>query len=54
MYESNIPPPMQGEKGCNKVQCGKIGFDQQDTCWTCNNFPEKKMQMPDILPHVAA
>ena len=54
MYESNIPPPMQGEKGCNKVQCGKIGFDQQDTCWTCNNFPEKKMQMPDIWPHVAA
>ncbi|ARF12359.1 hypothetical protein Klosneuvirus_5_29 [Klosneuvirus KNV1] len=53
MYESNIPPPMQGEKACQKVKCSPLGHDNLDTCWTCDNFPQKPMQMPDIWPHVA-
>jgi len=53
MYESNIPPMLMGEKGCKTVDCPKNGFDDLDKCYTCDNFPEKPMRIPDIWPHVA-
>jgi len=53
MYEANLPPQMMGEKGCKTIQCPSNGFDNLDKCYTCNNFPQKPMQIPDIAPHVA-
>ena len=36
MYESDVPPYMEGLNKCQKVECPNNGyFDKSDTCWKC-------------------